>query len=74
MDFDENGPQQEGNIHELNERLGREYMQESPVFQTLVMSKNLVQRYLPQQADLDRILKVIQRKVLKGTNLSVKVK
>ena len=29
---------------------------------------------MPKQADIDRILKVIQRKVLKGTHLPVEVK
>ena len=29
---------------------------------------------MPKQADIDKILKVIQRKVLKGMNLSVMVK
>ena len=35
---------------------------------------NLIQKVLPKQADIDRILKVIQRKVLKGTHLLVEVK
>ena len=35
---------------------------------------NLVQNFLPKQADIDKILKVIQRKVLKGMHLSVMVK
>ena len=34
----------------------------------------LVQKFLPKQADTDKILKVIQRKVLKGTHLPVTVK
>ena len=35
---------------------------------------NLIQRFLPKQADIDKILKVIQRKVLKGTHLLVEIK
>ena len=35
---------------------------------------NLVQKFLPKQADIDKILKVIQRKVLKGTHLLVEIK
>ena len=35
---------------------------------------NLIQKFLPKQADIDRILKMIQRKVLKGTHLLVKIK
>ena len=34
----------------------------------------LVQKFLPKQADIDKILKVIQQKVLKGTYLSVMIK
>ena len=30
--------------------------------------------FLPKQADIDKILKVIQRKVLKGTHLLVEIK
>ena len=35
---------------------------------------NLVQKFLPKQADIDKILKVIQRKVLQGTHLPVDIK
>ena len=39
------------------------------------MSKgNLVHRFLPKQKDIDKILEIIQRKVLKGTHLPVEVK
>ena len=33
-----------------------------------------MQNFLPKQTDIDRILKIIQRKVLKGMHLSVTVK
>ena len=35
---------------------------------------NLIQKVLPKQADIDKLLKVIQRKVLKGTCLPVEIK
>ena len=35
---------------------------------------NLVQKYLPKQADIDKILMVMQRNVLKGTHLPVMIK
>ena len=35
---------------------------------------NLIQNLLPKQADIDKILKVAQRKVLKGTHLLVEIK
>ena len=40
----------------------------------LVNTERIVQKYLPKQADIDKILKVIQRKVLKGTHLSITIK
>ena len=35
---------------------------------------NLIQKFLPKQADIDKIVKVIQREVLKGTHLPVDIK
>ena len=42
--------------------------------QGLVSTGKLVQKFLPKHADLDNILKIIQRKVLKGTHLHLTVK
>ena len=39
-----------------------------------INTDNLIQKFLPKQADTDRILKVIQRKVLRGTCLLVEIK
>ena len=41
---------------------------------SLIITGKLVQKFLPKQADTDKILKIIQRKVLKGTHLLVTVK
>ena len=35
---------------------------------------NFIHRFLPKQTDIDKILQIIQRKVLKGTRLPVEVK
>ena len=35
---------------------------------------NFIQKFLPKQSDIDKILKVIQRKVLKGTHVLVEIK
>ena len=35
---------------------------------------NLIQKFLPKQADIDKILKVLQRKIPKGTHLLVEIK
>ena len=40
----------------------------------LINTGNLILKFLPKQADIDRILKVIHRKVLKGTHLPVEIK
>ena len=41
---------------------------------SLVNTDNLVQNFLPKQAELDKILKVIQRNVLTGMLLPVEIK
>ena len=35
---------------------------------------NLIHKFLPKQTDIDKILHIIQRKVLKGTHLLVEIK
>ena len=40
----------------------------------LINKGNLIQKFLPKQAEIDKILKVIQRKVLRGTHLPVEIK
>ena len=40
----------------------------------LINTGNLIQKFLPKEADIDKILKVIQRKVLKGTHFPVEIK
>ena len=39
-----------------------------------IYKENLVHRFLPKQTDINKILNVIQRKVLKGTHLPVEIK
>ena len=41
---------------------------------SLINTGRLVQTFLPKQADIDKILKIVQRKVLKGMHLPVTVK
>ena len=40
----------------------------------LINKGNLIHKYLPKQTDIDKILGVIQRQVLKGTHLPMEVK
>ena len=52
-------------MSEMYQQLDKSYFQELPELQCLVSTDKLVQKCLPNQADVDRILKIIQRKVLK---------
>ena len=69
-----NSPYQEGAISEIYQRPDMSYFQEPPELQGLVRSGKLVQKFLSKQADIYKILKIMQRKILKGTYLPVTVK
>ena len=64
-DIEENSPYQEGIISEVYERPHKSQLVDPPELTDLVNTERIVQKYLPKQADIDKILKVIQRKVLK---------
>ena len=70
-DLEENSPYQEGIILEMYQRPDKSQLLEPP---ELADTNNLVQKYLPKQTHIDKILKIIQRKVLKGTYLPVTIK
>ena len=74
LDFEENSPFQEGVISEMFQRLDKSFFQDPKELNNLINTGNLIQKFLPKQADIDRMLKVIQRKVLKGTHLLVDIK
>ena len=42
-------------------------MQEPQELTDLIDTSKLIQKYLPKQTDIDKILDIIKRKVLKGT-------
>ena len=73
-DFEENSPYQEGIISETHQRPDRSYLQEPPKLDSLINTGRLVQKFLTKQVVIDKILKIIQRKVLKETHLCVTVK
>ena len=56
------------------QRPDKSFFQEPKELGDLVNKGNLVHKYLPKQTDIDKILKVIQRKELKGTHLPVMIK
>ena len=73
-DFEENLPYQDGIISEIYQRPNKSQIVDPPELIDLVNAERIVQKYLPKQADIDKILKVIQRKVLKGTHLPITIK
>ena len=73
-DFEENSPFQEGVILETYQRPDKSFFHELQELEGLVNTGRLVTKFLPKQADIDKILKIIQRKVLKGTHLPVAIK
>ena len=74
FDFEENSPFQEGVMYETFQRLDKSFLKEPKELGDLINKGNFIHKYLPKQADIDKILKIIQRKVLKGTHLSIKIK
>ena len=69
-DIEENSPYQEGIISEIYERPHKSQLVDPPELTDLVNTEKIVQKYLPKQADIDKILKVTQRKVLKKNTSS----
>ena len=74
FDFEENSPFQEGIMLEMFQRPDKSFFQEPKELGDLINKGNVVHKYLPKQMDIDKILKIIQRKVLKGTHLPIKIK
>ena len=57
IDFEENSLYQEGIISETYERLDRSYFKEPSELKDLMDTTKLVQKFLPKQTDIDKILK-----------------
>ena len=74
LDFEDNSPFQEGILLEMFQRPDKSFFQNPKELGDLINKENLVHKFLPKQTDIDKILDVIQRKVLKGTLLLVEVK
>ena len=60
VDFEENSPYQEGVISETYQRPDRSYFQEPPELDSVINTGRQVQKFLQKQADMDKILKIIQ--------------
>ena len=74
INFEENSSHQEGIISETYERPDKSYIQKPTELKDLIETTKLIQRFLPKQADIDKILDIIRRKVLKGTHLTLTFK
>ena len=73
-DFEENSPFQEGIMSETFQRPDKSFFQNPKELGDLTNKKNLAHKFLPKQTDINKILDVIQRKVLKDTHLPVEIK
>ena len=69
LEFEANLLYQEEIISETYQRPDKSYFKEPRELENLVNTSRLVQKFLPKQADIDKILKIIQLKILKGTHL-----
>ena len=74
VEIEENSPFQEGIIPEIYERPDNSYVQEPQELTDLIDTTKLIQKYLPKQMDIGKILDIIKRKVLKGMHLPLTVK
>ena len=74
LDFKESSPFQEAVLSKTFQRPDKSFFQEPKELGNLINKGYLIQKFLPKQADIDKILKVVQRKVLKGTHLPVDIK
>ena len=75
LDIEENSPFQGGIISETIQRLDKTFFFQNPKrLKDLIDMGNLIHMFLPKQTDIDKILHIIQRKVLKGTHLPVEIK
>ena len=65
MDIEENSPFQKNIISEIYERPDKSYFQEPIKLTDRIDTRNIIQRFLPKQTDIDKILEIIRRKCLK---------
>ena len=56
------------------QRPDKSFFQNPIALEDLIDTGNLIHKFLPKQIDINKILEIIQRKVLKGTHLPVEVK
>ena len=74
VEIEENSPFQESIISEIYERPDTSYVQEPQELEDLIDTTKLIQKFLPKQTDIEKILDIIKKKVLKGTHLPLTIK
>ena len=74
MDIEENSPHQEGIITKSYVAPDQSYLEQPQELIKLVNTSKFIQRHLLQQANIDKILNIIKRKVLKGMYLPFTIK
>ena len=74
VDIEENSPFQEGIISEIYERPDMSYIQEPHELKDLIDTTKIIQKFLPKQMDIDKILDIIKSMVLKGMHLPITIK
>ena len=57
----------------MYQRPDKSYFQEHQEYKSLINAGRLIQKFLPKQADINKVLKIIQRKVLKGMHIQSKL-
>ena len=74
FEFEENSPFQEGHHVRDISKTDKTFFQNPKELGDLINKGNFIHKYLPKQIDIDKILEVIQRKVLRGTHLPMEIK
>ena len=74
MDIEENSPHQEGIITKSYVAPDQSYLEQPQELIRLVNTSKFIQRHLLWQTNIDKILNIIKRKVLKGTHLPITIK
>ena len=72
--FEESSPHQEGIITEAYKSPDKSYLEQPQELSDLVDSTKIIHKYLSKQVDIDKILNIIKKKVLKGTPLPLTIK
>ena len=57
-------------MSETFQRPHKSFFQNPKELGDLIDKENFIHKYLPKQMDIDKMLEVIKRKVLKGTHLA----